>query len=82
MATAGKIDLTQFEETWYHQERTPGLRVTGTYDDQKKTYTMKCEQIIEKNTKGEAQKPFFYPFRIALFGLDGTELPLILENSL
>ena len=51
MATAGNIDLTQFEETWYHQERTPGLRVTGTYDDQKMTYTMECEQIIEKNTK-------------------------------
>ena len=82
MATAGNIDLTQFEETWYHQERTPGLRVTGTYDDQKMTYTMECEQIIEKNTKWESQKPFFYPFRIALFGLDGTELPLTLENSL
>lgn len=81
MSTAGNIDLAQFEETWYHQERTPGLRVTGTYDNQKKTYTMECEQIIEKNTRGEVQKPFFYPFRVALFGIDGGELPLILENS-
>jgi aminopeptidase N len=82
MATAGEIDLTQFEETWYHQERTPGLRVTGAYDDQKKTYTVECEQIIEKNTRGEVQKPFFYPFRVALFGMDGVELPLVLESSI
>lgn len=27
MSTAGEIDLTQFEETWYHQERTPGLKI-------------------------------------------------------
>lgn len=27
MSTAGDIDLTQFEETWYHQERTPGLKI-------------------------------------------------------
>jgi aminopeptidase N len=80
MATAANIDLTQFEETWYHQERTPGLRVTGAYDDQKKTYTMECEQIIEKNTRGEVQKPFFYPFRITLFTTDGAEFPLVLEN--
>ena len=81
MATAGNIDLTQFEETWYHQERTPGLRVRGTYDNQKKTYTIECEQIIEKNTRGEPQKPFFYPFRIALFATDGSEFPLVLVDS-
>ena len=82
MAAAGNIDLTQFEETWYHQERTPGLRVTGTYDDQKNTYTLECEQIIEKNTHGETQKPFFYPFRVALFGMDGVELPLVLKSPI
>ena len=81
MATAGNIDLTQFEETWYHQERTPGLRVTDAYDDQNNTYTIECEQFIENNTRGEVQKPFFYPLRIALFAINGIALPLVLENT-
>mgnify|MGYP006372345533 FL=1 len=81
MATAGNIDLTQFEETWYHQERTPGLRVRGIYNPQNSTYTLYCEQIIEKNTKGEEQKPFFYPLRVALFGLDGVQFPLVLNTE-
>ncbi len=51
MATAGNIDLTQFEETWYHQERTPSLKVTGVFNSTNHTYTLECEQIIEKNTK-------------------------------
>jgi aminopeptidase N len=81
MATAGNIDLTQFEETWYHQERTPGLRVRGVYTPQNSTYTLYCEQIIDKNTKGEEQKPFFYPLRVALFGLDGVQFPLVLNTE-
>ena len=81
MATAGNIDLTQFEETWYHQERTPGLRVRGVYTPQNSTYSLYCEQIIDKNTKGEEQKPFFYPLRVALFGLDGVQFPLVLSTE-
>lgn len=80
MATAGNIDLTQFEETWYHQERTPGLKVSGIYDEKNATYTLHCDQIIEKNTRGEEQKPFFYPLRIALFHNDGTWFPLVLTH--
>lgn len=51
METAGNIDLKQFEETWYHQERTPSLRVNGIFDTTHHIYTLECEQIIEKNTK-------------------------------
>lgn len=83
MATAGNIDLKQFEETWYHQERTPILKVIATFNQEKQTYTIECEQIIEKNIKWESQKPFFYPFGIALLdGISGQEIPLILQNNL
>ena len=81
MATGGGIDLTQFEETWYHQERTPGLRVTGIFDAKNHTYTLDCEQVIENNTRGEQQSPFFYPLAIALFESTGSEFSLVLDNS-
>lgn len=80
MATAGSIDLTQFEETWYHQERTPGLRVAGTYNRENNTYSIECEQIIDTDTRGNIQKPFFYPFHIALFDTNGREFPLVLKD--
>lgn len=81
MATGWGVDLTQFEETWYHQERTPWLKVSGIYDKEKQIYILDCEQIIEKNTRGEEQKPFFYPLRIALFHRDGSEYPLVLDQN-
>jgi len=31
MSTGGERDLTQFEETWYHQPRTPMIRVEENY---------------------------------------------------
>ncbi len=83
MATAGNIDLTQFEEAWYHQERTPSLKVTGVFDPTNQTYTLECEQIIDKNTKWESQKPFFYPFRVALLNpTSGKEMVLVLKNNI
>lgn len=81
MATAGEIDLTQFEETWYHQERTPGLQVTTQFDSNSQTFTVKCTQIIDKNTKWEEQKPFFYPLGIALFNEKGEILNLEIQDK-
>lgn len=81
MATWWGIDLTQFEETWYHQERTPGIKITGEYNALAKTYTLNCVQIIDKNTRGEIQKPFYYPLSIALYAQDGSMLSLnLLDN--
>jgi aminopeptidase N len=81
MATGWGIDLAQFEETWYHQERTPGIKVTTEYDRAKKTYSVNCIQVIEKNTRGQEQKPFYYPLAIALFAPDGTVFDLELTNN-
>ncbi len=80
MSQAGEIDLTQFEETWYHQERTPAIKVTGIFDSNRGTYTINTEQILEKSTRGEILKPFFYPFTLALFDASGNEYPLSLQN--
>jgi aminopeptidase N len=81
MATGWDIDLTQFEETWYHQERTPGIKVTTEYDPKSRTYSMNCVQVIEKNTRWQEQKPFYYPLAIALFAPDGTVFDLSLVNN-
>ncbi len=81
MATGWDINLTQFEETWYHQERTPGIKVTTEYDPKLRTYSMNCVQVIEKNTRWQEQKPFYYPLSIALFAPDGTVFDLSLVNN-
>ena len=76
MSQAGGIDLTQFEETWYHQERTPNLVVTTEYHQENHQYIIHCEQRIDKNTRGEMQKPFYYPLKIALFKQNGEIISL------
>ena len=72
----------QFEETWYHQERTPGIQVTIEHDSIRNQFAMTCTQIIEKNTKGEEQRPFYYPFSIALFRPDGSKFDLSLVDNI
>ena len=81
MATGWGIDLTQFEETWYHQERTPGIKITTDYDAIARTYRVNCIQVIDKNTQWEEQKAFYYPLAIALFAPDGSKLDLNLSNK-
>ncbi len=81
METGGEMDLTQFEETWYHQERTPELIVTGTFNASERTYRIDTTQITLKNTHAIAQKPFFYPLTLALFDATGKQYPLDLLDT-
>ena len=55
--------------------------VTGIYNPIDQTYRLDTEQIIEKNTRGELQKPFFYPLAIAIFDPSGNRYPLNLEDN-
>ena len=76
MATAGEIDLSQFE-FWYHQNGTPKLQVSESFNHG--MYTLTCRQIIPHAMDKSEQKPYYYPLKIALFDAEGKE---ILEKML
>jgi aminopeptidase N len=71
MATAGEIDLSQFE-LWYHQSGTPKLQVSESFEHG--MYTLKCRQIIPHAMDASEQKPYYYPLKIALFDAEGKEV--------
>jgi len=80
ISRGGDIDLTQFER-WYHQERTPILHVSGSYDEKAQTYTLNLRQEIPKNVHHADQLPYHFPLAVALFDADGNMLPLQLEGE-
>jgi len=71
MSEASGIDLTQFER-WYHQNGTPRLEVKEEFHAG--VYRLTLTQKIPHAIDGTEQKPYFYPLKIALIGLDGQEI--------
>ena len=71
MSKASGVDLTQFKR-WYHQNGTPKLEINESFKDG--TYTLHTRQIIPLGADGDAQLPYFYPLKIALFSAEGKEL--------
>ncbi len=76
MATASAHDLTQFER-WYEQSGTPSLKVTDSYEEG--IYSLTLKQIIPNAVDGTEQKPYYFPFKIALLNVQGEEM---LEKTL
>ena len=76
MSTASGVDLNEFTK-WYHQSGTPKLKVHETFENG--TYKLTLTQVVPNAVNGEAQEPYFYPLKIALFNRDGEEL---LEKTL
>ena len=81
MADANEVDLTQFAR-WYEQAGTPRVHAQGTYDAQKRTYTLTLTQSnpavgIELEETNLVKPPLHIPFNFGL--IDGTtriSLPL------
>jgi len=71
MSEASGVDLTQFKR-WYHQSGTPKLEVQEKFHSG--VYTLTLTQKIPHAIDGSEQKPYFYPLKIALIGLDGKEI--------
>ncbi|MCD6433600.1 MAG: DUF3458 domain-containing protein, partial [Sulfurimonas sp.] len=64
-------DLTQFER-WYHQSGTPTLKVDEEFHNG--VYKLCLTQEIPRAIDGSEQKPYFFPLKIGLIGLDGKEI--------
>ncbi|MCB1616309.1 MAG: aminopeptidase N, partial [Pseudomonadales bacterium] len=77
-AASGK-DLTQFRR-WYTQAGTPTLTVTGDYNKEAATYTLKVAQSCPPTAECAEKQPFHIPFAIGLLG-EGGALPLKLAGS-
>jgi aminopeptidase N len=71
MSEASGVDLTQFER-WYHQNGTPKLKVQESFEDG--VYELRFTQEIPNSINAEAQKPYYYPLKIALIDENGVEL--------
>ncbi|MBL0707567.1 MAG: aminopeptidase N [Sulfurimonas sp.] len=76
MSESSGLDLKAFE-LWYHQSGTPKLKVSDRFEHG--IYTLSLTQVIPKSVDATEQKPYYFPLKIALLGLDAKE---ILEQTL
>ncbi len=78
MEEASGIDLEQFR-LWYSQAGTPELKITSSYNEASKTFSLSIVQDC-KATPGQLnKKPFYIPLRLGLLSKEGEELPLVTE---
>ena len=71
MSEASGVDLKAFE-LWYHQSGTPKLQVSQKFENG--IYTLSLTQVIPKSVDAKEQKPYYYPLKVGLIGLDGNEI--------
>ncbi|NOR57247.1 MAG: aminopeptidase N, partial [Sulfurimonas sp.] len=71
MSEASGVDLKEFE-TWYHQSGTPKLSVEDSYHEG--VYKLRLTQDIPNAVDDSEQKPYYFPLKIGLIGLDGEEI--------
>ena len=77
MQDASGIDLGRFQH-WYDQAGTPRIDIRRQYDEATQCLEL---QIIQQagTTKGELNRPFHLPMRLALFAAEGE--PVALDAS-
>lgn len=76
------VDFSEFEKSWYHQPRTPEIKVSASYDSTSQTYTLHITQKSLSSPEGESLKSWYIPLFIALFDVDSKkEFSLQLQNS-
>ncbi|MEA2092291.1 MAG: DUF3458 domain-containing protein, partial [Campylobacterota bacterium] len=68
---ASGVDLKAFE-TWYHQSGTPTLKVEDSFHNG--VYTLSLTQVVPNAVDGSEQKPYYFPLKIGLIGLNGEEV--------
>ncbi|MFA6191448.1 MAG: aminopeptidase N [Sulfurimonas sp.] len=81
MSSASGVDLSAFK-IWYHQSGTPKLVVKESYENG--VYKLTLTQKVPHAVDATAQKPYFYPLKMALLNESGEELLnqiLIIKNE-
>ena len=78
---AGKVDLTQFRDTWYNQSGTPRVEAKGEYDKKTQTYKLTLKQNTPPTPGQDKKKPFAMPFELGLLDSKGNDMPLKLEDE-
>lgn len=74
-----KLDLSQFQHSWYNQAGTPTLHITDTYDAASRHYRLTIRQSTPPTPGQPVKKPFHVPVRIGLLDRQGKEMPLRLQ---
>jgi aminopeptidase N len=82
MSTGGGRDLTQFEETWYHQSHTPMIQVTQSYNIWTRELHISIKQLEQSDNDGTILKPWYFPLGIGIFdSVKKTPQTLIIQNG-
>ncbi len=74
MQDASGIDLDRFQR-WYEQSGTPRIDIRREYDAAERRLCLVITQQAG-TTRGENNRPFQLPMRLALFDAEGRALPL------
>ncbi|TNF90229.1 MAG: aminopeptidase N [Gammaproteobacteria bacterium] len=80
MQDASGISLERFQR-WYEQSGTPRIDIKREYDTASGQLTL-CVSQQAGTTRGELNRPFHMPMRLALFDRDGQALRLDADGSL
>ncbi len=79
MQDASGVDLDRFQR-WYEQSGTPRVDIRRDYDAASGVLNLEITQQAG-TTRGENNRPFQLPMRLALFDADGRALPLAADGS-
>ncbi|PHR54064.1 MAG: aminopeptidase N [Arcobacter sp.] len=79
MQEASGFNLEHFK-LWYAQSGTPEVDIKTMFDKKTKTLSMTLTQSFLSPTQTN-QKPYFFPFKIALINASGHECKLELEDN-
>ena len=73
-------DLGQFRN-WYSQAGTPECIISGSYDTQKKEYTVRVRQDCRPTAEKTEKEPFHIPLKLGLIDSSGKDMALHLKNA-
>lgn len=80
MEDANGIDLHQFRN-WYRQAGTPLLKVSGEYDQDAHSYTLKVSQSCQPTPGQKHKDPFHLPFSVGLLDEAGNDMALCTDAT-
>jgi aminopeptidase N len=80
MQDASDIDLTRFQR-WYEQAGTPRIDIRREYDAHSGRLALRITQNAG-TTRGQLNRPFHMPMRLALFDRQGQPLQLDADGAL
>jgi aminopeptidase N len=77
--TSGR-DLSHFMQ-WYKQAGTPAVRVSSSYNNQNKSFTLTLEQETAPTPGQPNKQPLVIPVALGLVGHTGQDLPLTTKDA-